>query len=132
MGSDSITKHGVLLIANCILYHQQSTRGHRQVSKVNARKSSRSTLRLFPVHSGQSVLGMISQKQRPKLFPGGAWHVRATIKSFCDVMFRLSQEQRRHHPLDLLIALILYLSTDAKTRRASLPPQLSSWQESRR
>jgi hypothetical protein len=30
-------------------------------------------------------------------------------------------------PLDLLIALILYLSTDAKPHRASLPPALSSW-----
>lgn len=47
-------------------------------------------------------------------------------------MFRLSRDNEDKTPLDLLIALVSYLSTDAKTRRASLPPTLSSWRESGR
>ena len=48
----------------------------------------------------------------------------------CQVFFayRVKHHARNFPPsLDLLIALIMYLSTDAKPRRASLPPALSSW-----
>lgn len=53
------------------------------------------------------------------------------IKSLNDVKsfaYRVKHHARNFPPsLDLLIALILYLSTDAKPRCASLPPALSSW-----
>lgn len=115
-----------------------ATRNHRQVSKINARKSSR-LLRFIPVSSGHSILApSVKKKRKTDAIQIYSWHASTILYDrqqdkvieSCQVFFayRVKHHARNFPPsLDLLIALIMYLSTDAKPRRASLPPALSSW-----